>query len=111
MNDNCPDSIPDNYLLLIFFEYNRSNLRFPVHHEMKEWGYTMNYYIVDDNIAVIKVLENLIRTRGLGTVAGSETDPEAAVREIARIRRRFSISFALSRPFLGWACCWRLSCV
>jgi len=53
---------------------------------MEEWGHTMNYYIVDDNIAVIKVLENLIRTRGLGTVAGSETDPEAAVREIARIR-------------------------
>lgn len=46
----------------------------------------MNYFIVDDNIAVVKVLDNVIRTRGLGTVVGTETDPEEAIREIIRVR-------------------------
>lgn len=46
----------------------------------------MNYYIVDDNIAVVKVLDNLIRTRGIGTTVGMTTNPEEAVREIIRIK-------------------------
>jgi two-component system response regulator YcbB len=46
----------------------------------------MNYYIVDDNIAAVKILQNIIRVRGLGEVAGCSTDPESAVQEILRIR-------------------------
>ena len=46
----------------------------------------MNYYIVDDNIAVIKILQNVLRVRGLGEVTGSSTDPESAVGEILRLR-------------------------
>lgn len=46
----------------------------------------MRFYIVDDNIAVVKVLENIIRTRKLGEIAGSATDPELAVREILNLR-------------------------
>jgi two-component system response regulator YcbB len=46
----------------------------------------MQFYIVDDNIAVIKVLENIIRVRSLGSVQGSSTDPEVAVREILRLK-------------------------
>ncbi|MCR5134397.1 MAG: response regulator [Clostridiales bacterium] len=46
----------------------------------------MRFYIVDDNIAVIKVLENIIRVRGLGEIAGSSTDPEHAVREILHLK-------------------------
>ncbi len=46
----------------------------------------MRYYIVDDNIAVVKVLENIIRVRGLGDIVGSSTDAELAVKEILRIR-------------------------
>jgi len=46
----------------------------------------MNYYIVDDNIAVVKILQNVLRVRGLGEVTGSSTDPESAVGEILRLR-------------------------
>ncbi len=46
----------------------------------------MRYYLVDDNIAVIKILQNIIRVRNLGEVVGSATDPEHAVEEILRIR-------------------------
>ena len=46
----------------------------------------MRYYIIDDNIAVVKVLENIIRVRGLGEIVGSSTDAELAVKEILRIR-------------------------
>lgn len=45
----------------------------------------MNYYIIDDNIAVIKVLENIIRVRSLGKVVGYTTDPEEAEKEILRL--------------------------
>ena len=46
----------------------------------------MRFYIVDDNIAVIKVLENIIRTRELGQTIGTSTDPEQAVREIIHLQ-------------------------
>lgn len=42
----------------------------------------MRYYIVDDNMATIKSLENIIKSRGLGTVCGYSTSPEAAISEI-----------------------------
>ena len=45
----------------------------------------MNYYIVDDNIATVKTLENLVTKRKLGTVVGTETNPVAAVTEIRRL--------------------------
>ncbi len=46
----------------------------------------MRYYLVDDNIAVIKILQNIIRVRKLGDVAGYSTDPEAAEKEILESR-------------------------
>ena len=46
----------------------------------------MNYYIVDDNIAVVKILQNVIRVRQLGDVVGYATDPELAMGEILKIR-------------------------
>ena len=46
----------------------------------------MRYYLVDDNIAVIKILQNIIRVRELGEVAGYSTDPEAAQKEILTVR-------------------------
>lgn len=46
----------------------------------------MRFYIVDDNIAVVKVLENIIRTRELGEITGTSTDPEQAVREIILLK-------------------------
>ncbi|MBQ9059648.1 MAG: DNA-binding domain-containing protein [Firmicutes bacterium] len=42
----------------------------------------MKYYIIDDNIATVKTLENIVRIKGLGTVAGYATDPQAAMEEI-----------------------------
>lgn len=42
----------------------------------------MKYYIVDDEIGIVKTLENIIESRGLGEVIGYETDPESAVEEI-----------------------------
>ncbi len=42
----------------------------------------MKYYIIDDNLATVKTLENIIRTRGLGTVVGYTTDPKTAIGEI-----------------------------
>lgn len=42
----------------------------------------MKYYIIDDNIATAKNLENIIRTRNLGKVLGIATDPEDAIAEI-----------------------------
>lgn len=46
----------------------------------------MRYYIVDDNIATVKSLENIIKSRKLGTVCGYSTSPEAAVTEIMEDR-------------------------
>lgn len=42
----------------------------------------MQYYIVDDNLATVKSLENIIRTKELGTVCGYSTDPMTAYEEI-----------------------------
>lgn len=42
----------------------------------------MKYYILDDVIGTVKTLENIIVSRKLGTVVGSETDPEAAIGQI-----------------------------
>ncbi len=42
----------------------------------------MKYYIVDDNIGTVKTLENVVRSRGIGTVCGYSTDPEEAIEEI-----------------------------
>lgn len=45
----------------------------------------MKFYIVDDVIGVVKTLENIVETRGLGDVIGCQTDPEKAVDEIIAI--------------------------
>ncbi len=42
----------------------------------------MRYYIVDDNYATVKSLQNIITSRMLGSVLGYSTDPEAALPEI-----------------------------
>ena len=46
----------------------------------------MRYYIVDDNIATVKSLENIIKSRKLGTVCGYSTSPEDAITEILEDR-------------------------
>ena len=46
----------------------------------------MGYYIVDDNIATVKSLENIIKSRKLGTVCGYSTSPEDAITEILEDR-------------------------
>lgn len=45
----------------------------------------MKYYIVDDEIGIVKALENIVESRNLGETAGYETDPEQAVKEILRL--------------------------
>ena len=42
----------------------------------------MRYYIVDDEIGIVKALENIVESRGLGETVGYETDPEQAVKDI-----------------------------
>lgn len=42
----------------------------------------MKYYIVDDNIGTVKTLENIVVSRGIGTVCGYCTDPADALQEI-----------------------------
>ena len=42
----------------------------------------MRYYIVDDNYATVKSLQNIITSRTLGSVLGYSIDPEAAISEI-----------------------------
>ena len=46
----------------------------------------MKYYIVDDEIGVVKTLDNIIKTRLGGTVEGYETDPNEARDEILKIK-------------------------
>ena len=46
----------------------------------------MKYYIVDDEIGVIKTLENILENREIGEVVGYQTDPEKAVEEIVALR-------------------------
>ena len=36
----------------------------------------ITYYIIDDNIAIVKSLEKIIKLRELGNVCGCCTDPE-----------------------------------
>ena len=42
----------------------------------------MKFYILDDMIASIKVLENILETKDLGETVGTATDPEKAIPEI-----------------------------
>ncbi|MEG0292040.1 MAG: DNA-binding domain-containing protein [Anaerovoracaceae bacterium] len=42
----------------------------------------MRYYIIDDDIAIVKALENIIEKNDLGEVAGYNMDPEVAIKEI-----------------------------
>jgi len=44
----------------------------------------MNYYIVDDNFAVVKSLERIVESKKLGEVIGFNTDPGDAILEIIR---------------------------
>ncbi len=42
----------------------------------------MTFYLIDDDILVIKMLENLIEEEGLGEIAGFATDPERALSDL-----------------------------
>lgn len=42
----------------------------------------MKYYVLDDVIGIVKTLEHIIESRGLGEVIGWETDPEKAIPQI-----------------------------
>lgn len=46
----------------------------------------MRYYIVDDDINVIKILEDLIEDKNLGRVVGFSVDGETAVKDIIDIK-------------------------
>lgn len=46
----------------------------------------MRYYIVDDEIGIVKTLENIIESRNLGEVAGYQTCPEKALAEIRMLK-------------------------
>ena len=46
----------------------------------------MKYYIVDDEIGVVKTLENIIKTRLGGEVTGFDTNPMEAYPEIIRTK-------------------------
>jgi two-component system response regulator YcbB len=46
----------------------------------------ITYYIIDDNIAIVKSLEKIIKLRELGNVCGCCTDPEEALEEILEER-------------------------
>ena len=45
----------------------------------------MKYYLIDDEIGIVKTLENIIESRDLGEVSGYSTDPVRAVGEIISI--------------------------
>ncbi len=42
----------------------------------------MKFYILDDMIASIKVLENILESNDMGEIIGTQTDPEIAIPEI-----------------------------
>lgn len=42
----------------------------------------MKFYLLDDDIAIIKVIQNIIEEKGLGEVVGYTTNPEESVQEI-----------------------------
>ena len=46
----------------------------------------MRYYIVDDEIGIVKTLENIIESRHLGEVIGYQTCPEKALAEITMMK-------------------------
>lgn len=46
----------------------------------------MRYYIVDDEIGIVKTLENIIESRHLGEVIGYQTCPEKALTEILMLK-------------------------
>ncbi len=46
----------------------------------------MRYYIIDDEIGVVKTLENILESRNIGETAGYSTDPEKAINEIIALR-------------------------
>ncbi len=46
----------------------------------------MNYYIVDDDISVVKSLERIVLDRGIGNVVGCNTDASEAIIEIREER-------------------------
>ena len=45
----------------------------------------MKYYLIDDEIGIVKTLENIIESRDLGEVSGYSTDPARAAEEIIGI--------------------------
>lgn len=45
----------------------------------------MKYYLIDDEIGIVKTLENIIESRDLGEVSGYSTDPVRAAEEIIGI--------------------------
>ena len=42
----------------------------------------MKFYLIDDDVMVLRILENIIEEAGLGEVIGESTDSEAAIMEI-----------------------------
>ncbi|MFV0518126.1 MAG: DNA-binding domain-containing protein [Aminipila sp.] len=44
----------------------------------------MRYYIVDDSLSVVKILNKIVEEHGLGEVVGISTDSESAIREIIK---------------------------
>ena len=46
----------------------------------------MDFYILDDDIAVVKTLKHIISDREIGTVAGYNTDVECAIADIREER-------------------------
>ncbi|AKN32889.1 chemotaxis protein CheY [Clostridium carboxidivorans P7] len=42
----------------------------------------MQYYIIDDDVSIVKILTNLLKENGSGEVIGSSNDGETALREI-----------------------------
>lgn len=42
----------------------------------------MRYYIVDDSLSVVKILNRIVEEQGIGEVIGIATDPEVALKEI-----------------------------
>lgn len=46
----------------------------------------MKYYLIDDEIGIVKTLENLIESRNLGEVIGYATDPVDAAEEIIELK-------------------------
>lgn len=61
----------------------------------------MRYYIVDDEIGVVKTLENILESRNLGEVVGYSTEPEKAIDEIIALRPDIVLSDLLMSKMDG----------